>query len=434
MERAKAVWLLGIAVSPIFFASGTARAQDTAPAGAQPPATPPADKVPSGNELPDIIVTAQKRSENVQNTALAVTALTADDLEKSKLNSVESVFAAVPNVQFSRSTGNARIAIRGLGYDSVTVGGEARVAYHVDGVYMSRPTSVLGSFYDVSRVEVLRGPQGTLYGRNTTAGAINVITQDPTDKLSGYASLLVGNYDLIEGKGAISGPVSDTISARLAFDVISRGGYGKNNVTGQDVDNERTQAVRGKIKFEPSSTFRAILSADYLHENDNAFGLHYMGDGGYTAAGVPIVSVARRLGATPPANPRDIDINYGPYARRELWGGSLNLSWDIGRWTITSLSAYRHTEYRTISDLASLPGGVSIYNQTERSRQFSEELRLSGKTDWADFTLGGFYFNEKIDGSSAIPLRSFALGQPLPDRLLMFYWAGGCVATTTMAG
>src|SRR6202007_640842 len=85
-----------------------------------------------------------------------------------------------------------------------------------------------------------------------------------------------------------------------------------------------------------------------------------------------------------------------------------------------------------ISDLASLPGGVSIYDQTEKAHQFSEELRLSGKTDWADFTLGGFYFNENIEGSSAVPLRSFALGQPLPDRLLMFYWAGGRM--TTKAG
>jgi len=135
-------------------------------------------------------------------------------------------------VDFGQSTGNARISIRGIGYDQLTVGSEARVAYHLDGIYLSRPASVLGTYFDVDRIEVVSGPQGTLYGRNATAGAVNVLTRNPTDSLEGYVDVALGNYDENRVAGAIGGAIANGVDERFAFQTVNRSGYGENITTG----------------------------------------------------------------------------------------------------------------------------------------------------------------------------------------------------------
>ena len=139
--------------------------------------------------IADIVVTAQKRSESAQRIPLAVTAVGGEELAVRQITDFEKMAPSLPNVNFGKNVGFARIAIRGLGFDSTTAGQEGRVAYHTDGVYVSRPSAQLGGFFDISRVEVIRGPQGTLYGRNATAGAVNVITHDPSQQTGGHAKL-----------------------------------------------------------------------------------------------------------------------------------------------------------------------------------------------------------------------------------------------------
>ena len=136
--------------------------------------------------LEEIVVTAERRSAGVQTTAVAVSALSAETLERSQVDNIEDLTQLVPNVNFGQQFGNARIAIRGIGFDTIAPGSEARVAYHLDGVYISRPSAGLAGFYDVERIEVLRGPQGTLYGRNATAGSVNIISRAPSHDFSGY--------------------------------------------------------------------------------------------------------------------------------------------------------------------------------------------------------------------------------------------------------
>jgi len=386
--------------------------------------------------LADIIVTAQKTSESIQRTPLAITAISGSDLAARQINSIEGVLAVTPNVQFSRYGASSRISIRGLGFDNVTTGGEQRVAYHVDGVYLSRPSSIFGSFYDVARVEVLRGPQGTLYGRNATAGAINVITNDPTDHPEGYVAIGYGSYNRVEAQGAVTGPLADGVSARLAFDIVHRDGYGKDITTGVDVDDESTRAVRGKLKFEPSSNFTYVVSGDYLFEKDHAYATHFRGNGGIAgpaSAPTEITSFGLLYGGVVPSNPRDSSNDLTPSAKRTVWGVNGTGKLTLGSIDVTSITAYRNTKFDTVADLTSLGGGkangAGRYTQFEYANQFSQELRASYSDAWGRLTVGGYYLHEALRGSNALLLSSVSIGAAFPGFTTKGVEVGGSLKT-----
>ncbi len=343
----------------------------------------------SSDSVMEVIVTAQKRSESVQKTPFAVSAVGGAELQKRQITSVENLAPSLPSVNFGKNVGFARIAIRGLGFDATVAGQEGRVAYHTDGVYISRPSAQLSTFFDVARVEVIRGPQGTLYGRNATAGAINIITNDPETKFGGYARATIGNYDLFQEEGAVTGPLSDAVSARIAFVKTDRGGYGKNLTTGQDIDNEHTLGLRTKVKIQPVDRFKLVLSADYSNEDDANFVYHFLGQGG---AGLPRVVA---LGGSVPPNPRDTYANVPQKVSREFYGFGANTSIGLGAGvTLTSVTGYRYTDAGLRGDHDGTQAPVSIIRTLEKARQFSEELRLDGKTGHLRWLIGGFYFKE----------------------------------------
>ena len=183
MKRINALWFCSVA------------AMIASPAwGQQAPGTAAADEgeASDASGMNDIIVTAQKRETNLQRTAIAMSAVSGEALRDQQVSGIDGLAQSLPSVNFGQTTGNARIAIRGVGFDNISVGNEGRVAYHVDGVYVSRPSAALASFYDVERIEVLRGPQGTLYGRNAIGGTVNVISVRPTE--SGRLRLIVDDY------------------------------------------------------------------------------------------------------------------------------------------------------------------------------------------------------------------------------------------------
>ncbi len=185
--------------------------------------------------LPDIVVTAEKRETRLQRTPIAVTAIDATTLTQTQTRSVQDLIGRVPNLYVGESAGIAQLAIRGVGSNPVFPGAESAIAINANGVYVSRPTAVLNSFFDLSGVEVLRGPQGTLYGRNATAGSINLTSARPTEDLSGYGRVTVGNYDSVALEGAIGGAiVPDKLLVRVAGLYEYHSGFGKNLVTGHD--------------------------------------------------------------------------------------------------------------------------------------------------------------------------------------------------------
>jgi iron complex outermembrane receptor protein len=279
----------------------------------------------SGATLDEITVTAQKRETNIQTTAIAVSAVAGESLVQAQVTNIEGLAQSLPSVNFGQTTGNARIAIRGVGFDNISLGNEGRVAYHVDGVYISRPAAALASFYDVERIEVVRGPQGVLYGRNATGGAVNVILHAPDRELNGYIDGTIGSYSLYKLEGAVGGPLGDSVSGRLSFQVLDRGGYGDNLTNGFDVDDQSTQAVRGQIRFQPSESVDLTLSGDYFTEDDHAYSFHYITQGSLAYPATPTtpalpgaVPKGLRVGGTIPSDLRDSTSDSGPLNDREF--------------------------------------------------------------------------------------------------------------------
>ncbi len=376
--------------------------------------------------LGDIVVTAQKRAENVQDIPLAITAVSGDTLMERQVTSVDQLSSIAPSVNFGTYGGAARIAVRGIGFDTVNPGAEGRIAYHVDGVYISRPSAQLGTFFDVDRVEVLRGPQGTLYGRNATGGSINVITRAPTADPSGHVNLTFGNFGRVAVDAALSGPLAEGVTARVTVMSNNRNGYGKNEYTGNDIDDANQRGVRASVRFEPTETLTIDLSGDYYQENDHAYGLHYFGQ--YTP-GVPLRGAA--LGGHAPSNIRDINSDFDPTNNRKLYGFSGTASWDLGAATLKSITAYRHSDYTDVTELDLTELRLSIFPFYERAHQFSEELQLSGDFGGSHWLVGGYYFKEHIFGGSQVARNLLITGGP--DRLKGGYRAEGTTNTEAMA-
>lgn len=417
MKAIRLIFLASTAMATPALAQGQARSLTSG----DPVAVAPASDAQNALNSRDIIVTAQKREGTVQQTPLAISAVGGAELQSRQITNIEALAPSLPGVSFGQQAGFARIFIRGLGLDVSAGGQEGRIAFHTDGVYISRPSAQLSSFFDVNRVEVVRGPQGTLYGRNATGGAINVITNDPENSLGGFVRGTVGNYHLFQQEGALTGPITDGISGRIAFINTDRGGYGKNLTLGQDIDDEHSYALRGKLKIAPSEDFSLILSADYSHQNDRAFYNHFTGRGaGVNAAGVSTPTRATALGGLVPSNPRDTFANTPWVNYRTFWGLGATATANLGFATLTSITGYRDSKMETRGDHEDTQIDVSHYQVNEYSKQYSEELRLDGDIGRLKWLIGGFYFHEKIYAESVFsPFLSFT-SPAFPSRGAVF--------------
>lgn len=411
-------------------ASAGALAQD-APAAAATDTTSEARAV-ERDELTEIVVTAQKRSESVQDIPLAVTALGGDDLQQRGLTTIASLTQQVPSLNVTEQIGQARITLRGIGVDNISTGAEGSIAFNQDGVFYSRSAAALASFYDVDRVEVLRGPQGTLYGRNATGGSVNIITNQPTSTLDGYASLTFGNHETINSEGAVSGPLSENLSGRLAFQTQHHDGYGKNIVTGTEIDNKNSQAVRAQLLFEPGADLSILVGGDYYRSSDRSNGYHYLGQGGETATGAPVVPTGLLLGGFVPADVRDIASPRDPRAKAEFYGGRVDINYVVSDViSLRSLSAVRKSDFSLRTDIS--PTAVDLFplSLSEESTQLSQEFQINAETDRNKFVGGVYYLNEKIDGRLVAPFNLLAIGGP--DLLSQGFFAGGRLKTDAAA-
>jgi outer membrane receptor protein involved in Fe transport len=224
--------------------------------------------------LEEILVTAQKRVENVQAVPIAVTALTADAMQAQQINYGADLQRAVPNMNFSRLlAGETNFQIRGIGYQLVATAGDAGVGLHSNNIPLSVSRIADVDFYDLERVEVLRGPQGTLYGRNATGGVINVITAKPSlDGFSGSGTLEAGNYDTKKFVGHINLPMGDKFAARLAGTWLNRDGYTENLATGETIDGRDLWSARVSLLFAPTDSFKATFRMERFDENDDRNG------------------------------------------------------------------------------------------------------------------------------------------------------------------
>ena len=377
-------------------------------------------------DLEEVTVTAQKRSERLSNVPLAVSVLTGDALADRGYSSIEDFTGSVPGLTINNYVGEARINIRGIGQTSFSPGAEGASAFHVNGVYSARPGDGAADFLDVERIEVVRGPQGTLYGRNATGGSINVITGRPTATPEADVKLTVGNYDAFNSEAILSGPIAgEALLGRLAFGSEDHSGYSRNLYNGKYYDNQHARSVRGTLLVDPHGTVSLTLIGDYHQEDDGNYATHFLGLGN---PAVPLVGVVSG-GATLPLNPsgsandpRLLDVDSVPENRRHSAGVMADVAWNISD-TLTghSISAYRDSHYFIQADLDATPvdfptdiPGTSGYVQSENAHQFSEELQLLGDTTRAHWIMGLYYFRERVapgfydiglaPSSSAFPL------------------------------
>jgi iron complex outermembrane receptor protein len=422
IKRRNALYFAAASVASIPFFGSPALAQVAQPAESATSATN--DDVPND----DIVVTAERRETKLQDTALSIAALSGNELRDRQITNPEALLQSLTNVQFAVNKTQPKIAIRGVGLQNISVSGpESRIAFNLDGVYLARPEAIMGAFFDVQRIEILRGPQGTLYGRNATGGAINVITADPTDKLSGYLNLGYGNYNTLTAAGAISGPIGDKISARLAFTFEDRDGYGRNITTGNRVDNGRPRAVRLKVKFAPTDNFDITLSSDYMRQKANIGAYYYTGP--YTSGRV-IPGIA--LGGVATTADRAISSDYDPYVDDERYGFAMDVHGTLGSVDLRSITGYRvlnDYETRGDVDVSSLPLSYATY--FARSRQVSQEVRLSQKTGAFEWLLGGYFFHENLTSANAQGLSAALFGPGAPISPIRQGSTGGGFQETT---
>lgn len=380
------------------------------------PSTLHAQATDADTDNGDIVVTALKRSANIQDIPAAVSAVSGDELQARGLASIEDITQAIPSVSFGEHAGTTLISIRGVGSTVDSGVTEPTVATYVDGVFMPRSTMGYLRAIDVERVEVLRGPQGTLYGRNATGGAINFISQTPTSTFQGGVNLSAGSRGAFGISGFVSGPLSDSISVRLSGGHEEDGGFVKYLPNRGRIGDTNVEYVRGAIRFEPTDALTIDLSARYERLN---------GANGYQQL------LTRSVLPVPQSTlPNEI---YGdsPYASRVetlVIAGTLNwyLSDSLSLKSVTSYVDHK-SSIDFDADATDVPG-LFVTDFARPSESYGQELNLIGDNGALQWILGAYYFHE--DAGNALPLgigAAFAPGFGVPANSFLTQ----SVATTT---
>jgi iron complex outermembrane receptor protein len=337
--------------------------------------------------LQEIVVTAQRREENLQKAAIPVNAVTGETLTSQGITQATDLTRLVPALQVAPASSFTQIYLRGVGTFGANAFAEQGVAFNLDGVYLSRPAAPAALFYDLERMEVLKGPQGTLYGRNATGGAVNLITTKPKlGDVGGFVTAEYGNYDAVKASGAINLPLGDKAAFRLSGQYVNRDGYFSDGY-----DDEDSQAVRAQLRLDTGDGFNMNLMVDYGHVGGQ-------GSGGTI---MPLLAGKRRLGpsdpavlaayvARAPAPPvPQIMARSDGYQDNDYYGAAITANADLGFATLTVIPAWRKTDLDFVSYASSF-----LIDVTEKSDQMSLETRLANQSDQLKWVLGAYYFTE----------------------------------------
>ena len=352
-----------------------------------------------------IVVTARRRSETAQDIPIAVTVVGGEQIAELGAFNVSRLQQIAPTLQLTSSNPrNTTLNIRGLGvpFGLTSDGFEQGVGIYIDDVYYSRVASALFDFLDVAQIEVLRGPQGTLYGKNTTAGAINITTNQPTFTFEGNAEVSLGNFDFKQARVAVSGPISDTIAVRVAASATNRRGTIFNLTTGQDIQSLDNIGLRGQVLWQPASNFKVTLAADYNRQDANCCGSVFVRtQPTQRPLNRQFAALAAAQGYAPPSlNPFDrlSDLDAELSATNTVGGLALRVNWDLGPGTLTSVTAWRYWDWVPANDrdFTGLPIVTRSQNPSQQD-QYTQELRYAQTGERFDFVVGAFAFNQRID-------------------------------------
>jgi iron complex outermembrane receptor protein len=372
-------------------------------------------------QIEEVVVTARRREERLQDTPVAVTALAGEALESRGVESVDQIAKFAPSIRFDGAAAlsggnyNATVFIRGVGQNDFAIFSDPGVGVYVDGVYYARSIGGTLDAFDVSRIEVLRGPQGTLFGKNTIGGAVLITTERPKNALGGEIEGVTGSYDRLDVKGHVDIPLGQKVSARLSAARLTRDGYGKRLTTGDDLGDRNATAARAQLLWEPSDTVTVNLSADYTRAREHSAPQKLLVIGAVPGFAIgPFMGnfntyVAPGLGITAPNGAKTLNTSFltdspfttygtGPNVNDlDLWGGSATVDWNLGEVTFKSITAVRGLTATFARDGDNTPFTFRETFNHDVQTQYSQEFQLGGQSfdDRLTWVTGAYVFQER---------------------------------------
>ncbi len=384
--------------SAILMSGGAAKAADST--ADQQTSVAEGAKAPDSSQLGEIVVTAERRAENLQKTPISVTAYTSEALAKRNSTMLSDIGIATPNMQFDQNGGESFVFIRGIGQSDSVVTSEPGVAIYLDGVYVPRLFGDSTDLLDVERVEVLRGPQGTLFGKNAIGGAISVITKTPSlTQMTGDVDVRAGSRSRLDVGGYVSMPiVDDKLGLSLALSSRNQDGYIDIPATGQKGGNSDHQTARAKLYWLATPTLKITLAGEYYHQREVGLAPQLVNVNPNGAlAGIWNTFVGYPSGSPFGVSglpPKYTSYGTGPfYENIDVRGVSLTAAWDIGSGTLKSISSYRYVNRADDADIDGQPQPITSNPLNETSNSTSQELQYSGAgLDGRLHYVGGLYY------------------------------------------
>ncbi|MDT9598807.1 TonB-dependent receptor [Sphingosinicella rhizophila] len=347
----------------------------------------------------EIVVTARRQEESIQDVPISISAFSGEELESRGARSLEDIALLTPNMTSTGGgSGSNTFSIRGLSSTANNPGIESGIGLYVDEVYIGKSYAFMTALSDIERVEVLRGPQGTLYGRNTLGGAINVLTRRPGEQFRANADFTYGNYDQYQLRGSVSGPLSEGVSASLSGVLRQRDGYLKDFARDAAYQDEDLWGVRGKLLVDLGPRTELMLIGDY-----------------YIDRSIDGIDQVRAGALEPldgsPLEDRRVGTNFASRSERESYGISGRLSHDFGFAELVSITAYRENKIDALLDQDFSVADISFTGRTQDQQQFTQELRLVSKgPDRFSYVLGGYFLSEQLAAVTIANLGPDAIG------------------------
>ena len=350
---------------------------------------------------PVIVVTATKREQTLQETPISVSVTTGETLENAQIRDVLDLQTVTPSLRVSQlqTSSASTFIIRGFGNGDNNFGIEPSVGVFIDGVFRSRSAAALSDLSNVQRIEVLNGPQSTLFGKNASAGVISVITREPQFTFGGSVEASYGNLNAIVLKGDVTGPLTDNIAFSIDGSYNKRDGYATIVNLDEEQNNRDRWATRAQLLFEPTPDLRIRAIADYSEIDEICCQVATLVSGPVTGA---INAVGGQLSTD--FFGYEAFLNFVPTNEVKNYGGSIQADWNTGPISVTSITSYRELENFFLSDIDYTSADIATETRDQAVETFTQELRIASDFDGPiNFLLGGFYFDEKINQDSAIP-------------------------------
>jgi iron complex outermembrane receptor protein len=352
-----------------------------------------------------VVVTAQKRAENIQNVPISIQAFTGNQLQDQGIKSSVELGQVTPNVTIALVAGPGNqpiITIRGIGLNDYDTNNAGPNGVYVDEVYLSAPASQSFNTFDLDRVEVLKGPQGTLYGRNTSGGAIDFVTRKPTDYATGTLHIEYSDYNTLNIEGGLGGPITHTLDGRIAFVVNESDGYVHNDLTGNAENGQNNYAVRTQLLYKPNDKLKVLFNLHGGQVNDRPTEYRHIGDLN-SSTGLQC-SVAQTyagncvdlFGYGTPKGFYEGAYNRLDHLKINNLGASLRIDYNLGNIDLTSLSSFEHNDKIHPEDSDASPNRLLEINFGVKSNTFTQELRASQSTDKYHWVAGLYFLSEAL--------------------------------------